>query len=1195
MKLFEIFKLLAMMLMLTSSHINILVRKGSNKPEYRKTETNYYEEFCKFFNTMPDLTSIESALQAMSPEERSKFRDSFNLNGLHRFVECNGKNRDYILDLPIGQCVRRLGDSDYLALYQHPNHMFLDLKVDDGKVIDTEFGDKKDEEQTKLKGKGMLGKFKAAKKHMAVGLKKVEETANKLLNGESLDIESFNKANLKCSKFITPGEIKFFKGYVKDYPGSYYDSESFVKDNKELVAYINDNELETLAKGNKEFFELEKNDGLNTLLEFLTKLSEKNPSLMKDNPAINYNIISVLLTAQERPLTNAQEVIYKEIKALYKEKFYTQIKSSCIIRDEAQLKEFKNNLIPGISLYETYYNLFEAGEMKDRKEFEKALICVEASLQMSDDVNLYIEKFNIQTTLYRHEDAFETAKIVYKKFHYNVYVKYMKGVALMKVNKLDLALGVLEEIDVSGINNKKLAHEYYNNIIQLNMLLQNKAGALDNLENYLQTFGKEMKYSAIKGDIYKHFGMFRKAMKSYLEQLTDTEDVSMLINLGIVYTRLKQYDDAVNILKKAVKDDPTNLKANYYLGKAIMKQSSITNAQQYFDVVINFNPTEPLSYYYKGLTYVALMNYESAQQMFSNSLELDEYFLEGKLALANVLLKKNDFEEALSIFEYCSVSNSKSLEAIIGLGDAYFGLMNFEVALSWYENAIKINKQFKLFHLKKGKALSELGNYDQAIASFELAIKKDKKYGDAYCYMGKAFQDNRNNKQALIHIKKALQKDIEDVETYNYIMYYFYNTYKFNEVIEAFEKAALLGGASDDILLSFKIKSLIKIHKNWSTEKLNQTLKTYFKPSDNRYKYFEAFYYSERQNFDKSNKLLNEIIKWTEALVLLGENLLEQHSHEKAIQVFTMAKALKNDSYIIKKLGISYYMNGKNELALKEFGEIKSYQDTEFYYFYALALKVGKQPEKEKEMIDLGIITSKLISPKDYYFLAKLYLETKKVENASESLDTAISLNETYYEAFMAKGDIERTRSINPYGKDFYSKAINVRPNSSIAHRYLGDALHKLGQTCATQYIQANSLGEKLLEELKLIADEKYKQNDKESLETALTYYYNYLKVKTTDFANNDKAEIYFRMGVIDFLQKNFDGAEGKFGQASKLSHVIKYYQAKEYIKEIVKRNFSYANIYKSKYAFVGIVELSKKADNADSLLRTFGFIYFSS
>lgn len=188
---------------------------------------------------------------------------------------------------------------------------------------------------------------------------------------------------------------------------------------------------------------------------------------------------------------------------------------------------------------------------------------------------------------------------------------------------------------------------------------------------------------------------------------------------GIVYYNAGEYENAAAQFKEAVKEDPANAEAYYYLGMSC-KEDRAFDAIDAFKTAVNIDPGYLNAYCNLGIVYNSLAMYREAVQALKQALEIDP-----------------DHPESL-----------------VHLGVAYASDKEYRAAVKVLERAIEIETDAKSF-LYLGMAYMAIRDYDKALDAFQGAVDQDPDFYEAYVGLGYCYAIFKNWKRGINLLKRA--------------------------------------------------------------------------------------------------------------------------------------------------------------------------------------------------------------------------------------------------------------------------------------------------------------------------------------------------------------------------------------------------------------------------------------------------------
>lgn len=148
---------------------------------------------------------------------------------------------------------------------------------------------------------------------------------------------------------------------------------------------------------------------------------------------------------------------------------------------------------------------------------------------------------------------------------------------------------------------------------------------------------KEYETAVAKGRYYLETGDFSAAAKYFEQALAaKPDDVSSLISLGIIRSRVKEYAAAKSVLLKALAGDPANARARYELGVVMYNLGETGEARDFFQAVVDQGADNSLKTY--AQKYVDLIDRATHPEKSDFGVTLSA----GAQHDSNVILESND-------------------------------------------------------------------------------------------------------------------------------------------------------------------------------------------------------------------------------------------------------------------------------------------------------------------------------------------------------------------------------------------------------------------------------------------------------------------------------------------------------------------------------------------------------------------------
>ncbi|MBE7445057.1 MAG: tetratricopeptide repeat protein [Planctomycetia bacterium] len=236
-------------------------------------------------------------------------------------------------------------------------------------------------------------------------------------------------------------------------------------------------------------------------------------------------------------------------------------------------------------------------------------------------------------------------------------------------------------------------------------------------------------------------------------------------HLGIYYTRMEKYAEAIDNFKKALQKDFGLTEAHYNLAFLYMERKEYTTALPHLKEVVIANPDDYETYYLMGICCIHSNMEKEAESFFSESHRLKPEYISSAIYLCKLLIKKNDYTKAKNILLY------------IHMGDPSISEVNFLLGIIY-----KMQKKYirAMFYLRE-------------------TVLKDKNNTDAYNLLGECCIESGMDKQAETFFSMAAKLDSSYIEAFYNLGYLYYKQKKYANAIYALEEFMKTKEASDTI------------------------------------------------------------------------------------------------------------------------------------------------------------------------------------------------------------------------------------------------------------------------------------------------------------------------------------------------------------------------------------------------------------
>ncbi len=193
---------------------------------------------------------------------------------------------------------------------------------------------------------------------------------------------------------------------------------------------------------------------------------------------------------------------------------------------------------------------------------------------------------------------------------------------------------------------------------------------------------------------------------------------------GISYWQNWDLDTSFQHLNKALELRPTYADAYLSMTPTLLTAGKPEAALHYIDKAIQLDPFSSMNYYFKGLIYHRLENFEKAIPYFEKSISLDANFIFSKILWASCLLLMGRLTESLKMFQELPKDGLGTLSKLGGTTLVYISLGDHdktEEGIAKLKEAMQTDLMGWALYLLL-LSYSWMGKYDDAIELIEQGI-----------------------------------------------------------------------------------------------------------------------------------------------------------------------------------------------------------------------------------------------------------------------------------------------------------------------------------------------------------------------------------------------------------------------------------------------------------------------------------------
>jgi tetratricopeptide (TPR) repeat protein len=270
---------------------------------------------------------------------------------------------------------------------------------------------------------------------------------------------------------------------------------------------------------------------------------------------------------------------------------------------------------------------------------------------------------------------------------------------------------------------------------------------------------------SLLGVAYSNLNRYDDAIKAYRQALRiDPEYANAWVNLGVTYSNLNRYDDAIEAFRQALRIDPKDAGAWVNLGVAYRNLNRYDDAIEAYRQALRIDPKDAGAWVNLGVAYRNLNRYDDAIEAYRQALRIDPEYALAWYNLGIAYRNLNRYDDAIKANRQALRIDPEYANAWYNLGIAYRNLNRYDDAIKAFRQALRIDPKDADAWYNLGIAYRNLNRYDDAIKAYRQALRIDPKDADAWYNLGIAYALSGNRTAALEVVQKLRRLDPEGAD-----------------------------------------------------------------------------------------------------------------------------------------------------------------------------------------------------------------------------------------------------------------------------------------------------------------------------------------------------------------------------------------------------------------------------------------------
>lgn len=394
--------------------------------------------------------------------------------------------------------------------------------------------------------------------------------------------------------------------------------------------------------------------------------------------------------------------------------------------------------------------------------------------------------------------------------------------------------------------------------------------------------------------------------------------MSTLLEEAIIFHKKGELIKAENLYKLILKDSKNNFEVTHLIGIIKIQLKQFEEAIGWLNKAILINSNNHSAFNNLGVCYKEIKNYTEASNNFKTAININPNYAEAYNNLAIVSRSLEKYDDAIKNYKKAVQIKPDYAEAYNNLGLLLLKLKDLDGAKKNLEQAIKLKPDYAEAHNSLGLLLIKLKDLNIAKKYIEQAIKLRPGYAEAYSNLGILYNDLGELKKAEEILEYAIKLNPNSAEFYNNISVVYINLDQLEKAKSNLEQAIKL---KPNYAVAYATLGHLYLKKN-----KQDIAKKYFEKginlkSDSGMNYLSmGTYYENMQEYEKAEIFYRKanFLKEHKSKIILGNLLANTGRHKEADEIYeNIINHNQQNAEIYFNKAINFFSSGKIDLAIK--------------------------------------------------------------------------------------------------------------------------------------------------------------------------------------------------------------------------------------------------------------------------------------
>jgi predicted Zn finger-like uncharacterized protein len=248
------------------------------------------------------------------------------------------------------------------------------------------------------------------------------------------------------------------------------------------------------------------------------------------------------------------------------------------------------------------------------------------------------------------------------------------------------------------------------------------------------------------------------ALKEMEAARTTSGNLKVNVAVGALLLDKGDLTGAETALNQALKVEPSNPEANYFMARVHAARSEWTSAIESMRAALDRVPGRASYHYELGRIYRDAKKIPEAIEEWKTCVKLNPRHADAHTAMGEVYQDAQRYDDAIVAYDAALKADPTRTALLVSVGDCYAQTNHWTEALARYQQALARDPKLNSVYFRIARSYAELGDQGRAIPFYVRATVAEPQNALAYYHLGYAYKDRGRKREAVAAFRAFLQK-----------------------------------------------------------------------------------------------------------------------------------------------------------------------------------------------------------------------------------------------------------------------------------------------------------------------------------------------------------------------------------------------------------------------------------------------------